>query len=369
MLTVMEDSGQREGTSVLWRCRCDCGGEVLAVRHKLVSGSLTDCGCVPKQPRPQVSDLVGQRFGMLTVTGDSGQRTSGGQILWRCRCDCGGEILARRYQLVSGNLTSCGCVPKQYASKRQAEDLTGQQFGELTAIRRVENDKGGRVCWLCKCSCGNECVVQALKLKSGHTRSCGCKRYQGSGNRRDLTGQRFGRLTALYFVRKENRVKNSYWHCRCDCGRELDVYTMNLVCGQTQSCGCWNKEQGAKLNDHLHRQDDTCLERLKRVQTDSRENKAGFRGLFLTKDGKYRVMITFQKKRYNLGYFKTFAEAARVRLDAEEVLQVGYIRAFQQYAEKAEADPVWAESNPFYFNAARVNGEFKISTNGDLREV
>ena len=38
--------------------------------------------------------------------------------------------------------------------------------------------------------------------------------------RTDLIGQRFGRLTALYHVNRQDRVKGSYWHCRCDCGKE-----------------------------------------------------------------------------------------------------------------------------------------------------
>ena len=37
------------------------------------------------------SDILGCRFGMLTVIEDSGLR-KGNSILWRCRCDCGGAI-------------------------------------------------------------------------------------------------------------------------------------------------------------------------------------------------------------------------------------------------------------------------------------
>ena len=42
--------------------------------------------------------------------------------------------------------------------------------------------------------------------------------------RTDLTGQRFGRLTALYPVEKRDRgtATSACWRCRCDCGREAD---------------------------------------------------------------------------------------------------------------------------------------------------
>lgn len=52
-------------------------------------------------------------------------------------------------------------------------DLTGQKFGRLTVIKRVEN-KGRNACWLCKCECGNEKIIRGDSLKSGHTMSCGC---------------------------------------------------------------------------------------------------------------------------------------------------------------------------------------------------
>ena len=52
-------------------------------------------------------------------------------------------------------------------------DLTGQKFGRLTVIKRVEN-KGKETCWLCKCDCGNEIIVQSNNLKSGNSKSCGC---------------------------------------------------------------------------------------------------------------------------------------------------------------------------------------------------
>lgn len=50
-------------------------------------------------------------------------------------------------------------------------DLTGQRFGRLIALERVENNKWGRARFLCLCGCGNEVIVLGKSLRSGHTQS------------------------------------------------------------------------------------------------------------------------------------------------------------------------------------------------------
>lgn len=57
---------------------------------------------------------------------------------------------------------------------KQIKDITGQKFGRLTAIEYAGR-KGRRTMWLCKCDCGNEKIVNATHLRNGHTVSCGCK--------------------------------------------------------------------------------------------------------------------------------------------------------------------------------------------------
>lgn len=57
----------------------------------------------------------------------------------------------------------------------KALDITGKQFGKLTAIKRVEN-KSGKTYWLCRCECGNEKEVQTSHLTRGLISSCGCGR-------------------------------------------------------------------------------------------------------------------------------------------------------------------------------------------------
>jgi hypothetical protein len=53
-------------------------------------------------------------------------------------------------------------------------DLTGQVFGRLTAIRKVGRTKHKHTLWLCKCSCGNETITTTQSLRKGATKSCGC---------------------------------------------------------------------------------------------------------------------------------------------------------------------------------------------------
>lgn len=52
----------------------------------------------------------------------------------------------------------------------------------------------------------------------------------------DLTGQRFGRLTAVEYL------GNSKWNCRCECGGNATCYTSNLRKGNSTSCGCKRHE-------------------------------------------------------------------------------------------------------------------------------
>jgi hypothetical protein len=76
----------------------------------------------------------------------------------------------------------------------------------------------------------------------GTTTSCGCFFYES--HVKDLTGQRFGRLTVL---RQEGRNKQGHlkWICRCDCGTEKAIVGASLVKGAVVSCGCYHREQAS----------------------------------------------------------------------------------------------------------------------------
>lgn len=123
-------------------------------------------------------------------------------------------------------------------------DLTGQRFGRLVVISFVERNKWRSAIWLCVCDCGNETTVAGGVLRHGSTRSCGCLQKEMRAPI-DLTGQRFGRLTAINQA-EDNLSNKPYWDCVCDCGKVATVAADHLKNGHTQSCGCLQRERASE---------------------------------------------------------------------------------------------------------------------------
>lgn len=125
-------------------------------------------------------------------------------------------------------------------------DLTGQQFGELTVLERVENDKNGRTQWKCKCNCGNIVVISSSDLRhKNHPRKYCSNQCILKNKPIDLTGWRFERLQVIKAFNDINNKYNSYgtkWICKCDCGKEVIVNSYDLRVGKVKSCGCLRAE-------------------------------------------------------------------------------------------------------------------------------
>lgn len=56
--------------------------------------------------------------------------------------------------------------------------MTGRRFGRLVVLKRFGSSPNGGARWLCKCDCGNEKVVDGVRLRDGETSSCGCLRAE-----------------------------------------------------------------------------------------------------------------------------------------------------------------------------------------------
>ena len=119
----------------------------------------------------QKNDIIGKRFGKLTVLelAEKDNTLASRCLRYKCKCDCGKEIITNSGSLRSGHTTSCGCN-----RKGKIKDLTNQRFGLLTVLKETEKRRNRKVGWLCTCDCGNEIIVLGHNLKRGNTRSCGC---------------------------------------------------------------------------------------------------------------------------------------------------------------------------------------------------
>ena len=125
-------------------------------------------------------------------------------------------------------------------------DLTGQRFGKLTALEIYEH--GGAhhpVKWKCICDCGKEKMVDSQLLRRNIIIDCGC------GVTNWLVGQRFGHLTVIRDSNKRFKsCGNIIWECKCDCGNITYVSTGNLKAevNKTVSCGCVQAQNRIKHN-------------------------------------------------------------------------------------------------------------------------
>ena len=83
-------------------------------------------------------DLTGQRFGKLVVLGDSGERGSGGSVMWDCICDCGKTTYASSDNLRRGMTKSCGCLRVEYMKTKKGSDHP-KYNPNLTDEERLKN--------------------------------------------------------------------------------------------------------------------------------------------------------------------------------------------------------------------------------------
>lgn len=123
-------------------------------------------------------------------------------------------------------------MEKKTRQSKPRKDLTGQIFGYLTPLYYI---KGGK--WHCKCKCGNECDVDTRNLNSGHTQSCGCKNYE-TKNIKNMEGFETNGIKVLSFAGVDNQ-QTALWTCECKyCGNIFITRGSSIRAGYINSCGC-----------------------------------------------------------------------------------------------------------------------------------
>ena len=204
---------------------------------------------------------------------------------------------------------------------RPPADLTGQRYGKLTVLALTDQHNSyGRRLYRCRCDCGGERLATRSNLQRGEITSCGCQNHLP---KKDLTGQRFGRLTVLEIATPPNgRKRTTYkWLCKCDCGNTAIVSVNNLTKGGTQSCGCLQREAVQSLY-----RDCTAPCKLRESEHPRASNTSGYTGVsWDAARQKWAAEICFQGVSHFLGRYKDKKDAIAARKEAETRLFGDYL--------------------------------------------
>lgn len=190
----------------------------------------------------------------------------------------------------------------------------GKKFNRLTVVEMAGQGKQREYLWKCRCECGREVTVSTVDLTSGARKQCAPWNH-------NLLGKKYGKLTILDYDHTDN-FGLACFRCKCDCGNETIVPGSSIVKGNTRSCGCGEYKSGCEnvkkhhIESHV---DGTNLDVIKgKVRSD---NTSGITGVSYYKSrDKWVARINFRGKNYNLGYYDKIEDAAEARREAEEVL-------------------------------------------------
>lgn len=176
-----------------------------------------------------------------------------GRTAWLCKCDCGNTKIVRGSDLRTGKITSCGrTCPLRYQRNGTFKDETGNRYGKLTVLYRSNNAADGKVKWHCKCDCGNEIDVIGTSLRMGNTISCGC--YQREKASKTQFKNEIGKMYGFLTVLElSQKSPRAIWKCKCRCGNIIEVSGTNLRNGNVKSCGCLLSWPEEKINLFLQK--------------------------------------------------------------------------------------------------------------------
>lgn len=261
--------------------------------------------------------------------------------MWKCKCDCGNELVVSGNNLKGNNTKSCGCVkriPHNYV------DLTGKKFGRLTVCKRIENhifpSGQTRTKYECLCDCGNTTTVISSDLRSGITQSCGClakeKSYLASKkyNKYDLSNEygigytynEYNGINYFYFDLEDyDKIKDYCWYFN-DSG-----YLCSHIANSRKAIRMHRLLMDADLEkkevDHInHKTFDNRKSNLRLVtSTQNKYNRrvrsdstTGVCGVRKNNNGKFSAYISLEKHYVTIGTFDNLEDAIAARKEAEE---------------------------------------------------
>ena len=254
-------------------------------------------------------------------------------------------------------------------NRGKGKDISGMEFGYLTAIEPTDKRHRKDVVWLCRCRCGTMLEMPATRLILNNTLSCGCIQKE------------FIRRANKYFggTSLEKSLKDSVTSTRSMSGyvgvtRKRDKWQAYITYKRQHiSLGVYEKLEDAvkarargkeavmadaaellKIYEAIHENDEALPSKSTLPKNDLPyeprvinnqpttaarrvDNKSGYTGVSFRKN-KWEARICYNKLRYFLGRFDTQDEAIKARQDAEKLLQTGpdaFVVHYEDYPKHA----------------------------------
>lgn len=136
--------------------------------------------------------------------------------------------------------------------KNAAVDISGQRFGKLTAVKYVGSNKGWGAIWECVCDCGNTVNVKKGSLMTGGTKSCGClNREQLLTPKYDLAGNQFGFLKVIKQMKCSSKNNGTNWLCLCENCGAEVIVSQHSLTQGQMSCGCVKSKSEVAITQFL----------------------------------------------------------------------------------------------------------------------
>lgn len=204
------------------------------------------------------------------------------------------------------------------------KDETGNKYSKLTVIEFSHKIEKGGALWKCLCDCGNEAIVRGYCLRNGHTKSCGClsKETKNTRHGHGYKGQSLTYRTWSGMLQRCINPNNSKFDAYGGRGIGVDERWKDFI-NFLEDMG--ERPEGMSLdridNDKGYSKEN-CRWVTKDVQVYNQRmpkaNKSGKVGVWYDEEyGTYYAYISVGGKKYDLGTFKNFEEAVKVREEAE----------------------------------------------------
>lgn len=225
-------------------------------------------------------------------------------------------------------------------SRTKAADLVGTEIKGFKILDWKRENKRTYLLVVCP-FCNKQKWMRKDLIDNPKVVSCGC--YNAKNNyikNKVITGQTFGRLTAIRPTERKTSNGATIWECKCSCGNATYVGISELILGKINSCGCLRTEtsrkNGKKAGKYI--KDNFCIENTNVNNLTAKKpknNTSGIKGVSWDKERqKWVAQIVFQGKYYNLGRYDKKEDAAEIRKIAEEKLYGNFLDWYHSIKEK-----------------------------------